>query len=435
MGDLTSVRVALDDLVPHPDNRRIGDVGIVVESLERLGQYRALGVQTSSGYLVFGNHTREALLQLRAEYRDLTDAEVRKRLKKAGALPETIKFVVADRWTTAAVTYLDVDDDTAKRILTVDNRSQQMGDFDWEGLTSDLDSMLDLTATGFTRDEVDALVEWQKWEHEQLEQEEDEEWEDVDEIEEPEAGVRKLNTDVTFKASNPWDIPEYRLDMIPSVDDEMSVWAGPLISERDDDGQRQFLYNYSSDSTRGMPWERTFVAFYVRDQRFENWWASTDVYVEKMLRAGVAGIVAPDYSMYGDTPRSVALFNLYRQCWIGRFAQEAGLMVIPNLAWFDSPTTEWAEWTIPVGAPTVCVQKQAGAGSGAEAHNQEWADDVRRMYDTIQWEKLVVYGGKAGHEFVRSQSFPFTVVYVRNRSDAKDDWREERDGHMSDEEE
>lgn len=42
---------------PHPRNINQGDIGEICESLKIHGQYRAIGVSTASGNIVYGNHT------------------------------------------------------------------------------------------------------------------------------------------------------------------------------------------------------------------------------------------------------------------------------------------------------------------------------------------------------------------------------------------
>jgi len=126
----TYARVKLDKLTPHPRNARQGDVGAIVSSLEAHGQYRALVVQKSTGYILAGNHTYRAMLAL--------------------------------GWKDAHVNYLDVDDETALRILLVDNRSSDLATYDDDALASLLRELAGtetaLVGTGFDGDELDALL-------------------------------------------------------------------------------------------------------------------------------------------------------------------------------------------------------------------------------------------------------------------------------------
>ena len=114
----------------HPHNARQGDVGAICQSLEAHGQYRPLVVQRSTGYVLAGNHTLQAAQAL--------------------------------GWTEVDVTYLDVDDDQALRILLVDNRSNDLATYDNSVLTDLLESLVrsdfGLEGTGFDGSDLDDLL-------------------------------------------------------------------------------------------------------------------------------------------------------------------------------------------------------------------------------------------------------------------------------------
>jgi ParB-like chromosome segregation protein Spo0J len=116
----------LDALTPHPQNARNGDLEAIVESLRSHGQYAPIVVQQSTGRVIKGNHVYASALAL--------------------------------GWTHAAATLLDVDDDTATRILLVDNRTSDLGRYDdpmLAGLLSDLDG---LHGTGFEERDLARLL-------------------------------------------------------------------------------------------------------------------------------------------------------------------------------------------------------------------------------------------------------------------------------------
>lgn len=62
-------------------------------------------------------------------------------------------------WDTIDVYWVDVDEDTAKRIVLVDNKANGTATYDIEALVDLITDLPDLDATGFNRDEVDALLE------------------------------------------------------------------------------------------------------------------------------------------------------------------------------------------------------------------------------------------------------------------------------------
>lgn len=90
--------VPLDQLTEHPSNPRRGNVQVIAESIEANGFYGAVIAQKSTGFVVAGNH----------------------RLKAARE----------QGLATVPVVWLDVDDERARRILLVDNRSADLAGYD-----------------------------------------------------------------------------------------------------------------------------------------------------------------------------------------------------------------------------------------------------------------------------------------------------------------
>jgi ParB-like chromosome segregation protein Spo0J len=123
--DLTTVDVPIDSVTEHPANARRGDVEIIEESLNLLGQYVPIVVQRSTGYIIKGNHTHRA---------------ARRR-----GFP-TIKAIM-----------LDVDDEQAQRVMLMDNAASDRGEYDMAQLIRNLQDIqantdLGLLGTGYDED-------------------------------------------------------------------------------------------------------------------------------------------------------------------------------------------------------------------------------------------------------------------------------------------
>jgi hypothetical protein len=114
--------IAVDAVCEHPDNYNQADTGAIDESLQAHGFYGGIGVQKSTGRILWGNHRhREA--------------------KKLGAA-------------TLPGFWLDVDDAEAARILAVDNRTSALAKPDEQLLVALLrplqESPSGLLGTGYT---------------------------------------------------------------------------------------------------------------------------------------------------------------------------------------------------------------------------------------------------------------------------------------------
>lgn len=123
---LLTVAVAPDALTPYPGNPRRGNVAAIAESLTTHGQYRPIVVNKRNNQVLAGNHTLEAAKQL--------------------------------GWEEIAVTYVDVNDEQAARIVLVDNRSNDLAGYDSADLAALLGELDGLDGTGYDQDDLDQLL-------------------------------------------------------------------------------------------------------------------------------------------------------------------------------------------------------------------------------------------------------------------------------------
>ena len=118
--------VEVADLEPHPENPHRGDVELIAESIEKNGFYGTVMVQKGRMRIIAGEH--------------------RWRGAQAKGLEQVPALVV------------DVDDDTAKRIMLVDNRTAEYGGYDEQVLSDLLRGLPDLEGTGWTDDDPSHLL-------------------------------------------------------------------------------------------------------------------------------------------------------------------------------------------------------------------------------------------------------------------------------------
>lgn len=121
--------VAIDALQPHPENPRRGDVGAIARSVKANGFYGAVVAQQGTGYILAGNHRWEA-----ARREGLTQVPV---------------------------LWVECTDEEARRILLVDNRTNDAAGYDDEALAKLLDEIRatdGLDGTGWTPEAFDALI-------------------------------------------------------------------------------------------------------------------------------------------------------------------------------------------------------------------------------------------------------------------------------------
>lgn len=123
---LEDLAVDIDTLRPYPADPRRADVDAIANSLQLLGQYRP----------VVANHgTREVL-----------------------AGNGVLRAAHALGWETLAVTWVDVDDEAAARINLADNRTSDLATYDDAALLALLQSLPDISGTGYDDGALAALL-------------------------------------------------------------------------------------------------------------------------------------------------------------------------------------------------------------------------------------------------------------------------------------
>lgn len=126
--DLEPLLIPIDSIRPHPENPKNGDVSAILSSIEMNGFYRPVYAQKSTGYILAGNHSTAAALELGAEL-----------------IP---------------VVWLDVNDTTARKILLADNRTADLGQYDNGVLASLLNKIQiedSLYGTGYVEADLEQL--------------------------------------------------------------------------------------------------------------------------------------------------------------------------------------------------------------------------------------------------------------------------------------
>lgn len=123
---LAHLAVDIDQLQPYSTNPRRGSIDTIAESLLEHGQYRPIVVRQQTGEVLAGNHTLAAARSL--------------------------------GWTQIAATYVDCDDETAAKIVLVDNRSNDVAGYDDALLAQLLSGLDDLAGTGYDERDLAELL-------------------------------------------------------------------------------------------------------------------------------------------------------------------------------------------------------------------------------------------------------------------------------------
>ncbi len=121
----------LPDLNPYYKNARRGDIDAIAESLKTLGQFKPLVVNLGTltgrpNEILAGNHTAQAAAKIGM-------AELQ-------------------------VAWVDVDEETAAKIVVADNRTSDLSSYDNAALADLLGGLTDYTGTGFSHSDYTRLL-------------------------------------------------------------------------------------------------------------------------------------------------------------------------------------------------------------------------------------------------------------------------------------
>lgn len=438
------------------DNPRRGNVQKIAESLEELEQYRPIVVNKRVGTtygdnsILAGNHTYRAAKHL--------------------------------GWKRIDVVFVDVDDVKAKKIIAADNRTAELGGYDPTVLAKFLEDMPDLKGTGWSEpDLTDLLAQTQEvaavgvtsgmiegtetmtggaheahrilgtdvneddddFGEDPLAPADDVEGMDVEEFEveggeeedqssgkledefdgEMESAIVELRDDVLFASKAEWHIPELKPGMLmDTLPEPLDTWCGQEVTP-DEEGMH-WLYNYGADSPKGMPWDRTLLCFYTHDRFFDSWWEYPAYYTSRVLQAQIIGAVTPNFTVFMNGPDAVNLYNTYRARWMGRYFQEAGIKVIPDINIPSMNALEWTLYGIPKNPPIISIQLQSIGG----ATEEERIEVVKAALADLNPGHVLAYGGNPAKRIMEAANPTMDWTHLENRAAKRrgavfDEWK------------
>ena len=172
----------------------------------------------------------------------------------------------------------------------------------------------------------------------------------------------------------------------------------PVVGCFDDISSIDYLALFS-DTAEYRKTENTAVCFYQYDHVFDGIHGlyNSIIYKDERRLAkfrerfkNVKWIVAPDYSLFGDFPNALQIFNVYRSkicfCWL---ASNTEAKILPNVRWSFPFTFEYCFDGIVKGSNV------AIGIMGLIKRNDNRAmflEGFRRMVDTIKPKSILVYG-------------------------------------------
>ena len=212
--------------------------------------------------------------------------------------------------------------------------------------------------------------------------------------------IYELNDAILFERGlNNYDIPCLKKEMLTSVPEPIQVYCGD--GKTIDETYKGFwlflkgCYHEKVNCTQGI------LGFYAWDDKFESVWDKTIEYVYKIKEKDYMAVITPNFTIIPGEPMAWQIWQVYRARWIGRYLQEAGIYVIPDVTWTDERSFDFAFLGIPKGTPCISIQTQnidIDSAIGRELHEK----GVKEMVKQIEPERIMIYISPSNKEYILS---------------------------------
>ena len=189
----------------------------------------------------------------------------------------------------------------------------------------------------------------------------------------------------------------------------------PIVGNFDDISVIDYIALYS-DTSEYNKTENTCVAFYQYDHVFDGIHGLYNSIIykdEERLNKfrerfkGVKYIIAPDYSLFGDFPNALQIFNIYKSrvcmCWL---IANTKAKILPNVRWTFPFTFEYCFDGIMKGS-NIAI---GVLGQIRDKENKKmFLDGLKVAIDRIEPKRLLVYG------FVTESNFDELFEYAKSK--------------------
>ena len=131
-------------------------------------------------------------------------------------------------------------------------------------------------------------------------------------------------------------------------------WEIPSIRGEKYEPVEKWVPFFKANTTEAR--DRRGLHFFTDDYAFDRVWYRLERYTE-LLRQ-FAAVISPDWSLYTDWPPAANLWTHYRNMYTGRWLQDHGVRVYPNVCWTDENSFEWCFLGHPKGATVAVTSTQ-----------------------------------------------------------------------------
>ncbi len=159
-----------------------------------------------------------------------------------------------------------------------------------------------------------------------------------------------------------------------------------------------------------------FIHFYIDDAKFDAKRSSIWLYYEKALEviSHFDGIIAPDFSTYGDFPDPIKRFNYYRMNAFGYWIASKGIDVISNGRWGTPDTWEYCFDGNPRNS-MLCIGTVA-SNLKYKANYELFTDGLFKMVEVLTPHTILVYGSSNYPCFGELKSQGIDIITFKSKT-------------------
>jgi hypothetical protein len=329
--------VALSEITKWPRNPKLHAEDAVAASIERFGFVSPLIYDEGTQRLVAGHGRLKALAILK---------------QRGGAPPARINVRADGEWCVPVVRGITfASEEEAEAYVVADNRLVELGGWDHAKLNAILKQSAEisekaLTATGFTQAEAEKI--------------EEQAMNDKGQIAQSVPPVFTLIEAPIFESKHPFGFPSLKPEMLADVPDALVTHCSGHRKVESDAYLWVWGSNMNEVRHEVSAGKKVVFCFYTEDVRFEDAWTRRAGFTAGLLRLRPTAVLTPDYSTWDDTPLVEQFWNVYRNRYLGRYWQEAGIRVIPSIQWLPTEHLDTAIVGIPHAPPCIAFQMQTG---------------------------------------------------------------------------
>lgn len=189
------------------------------------------------------------------------------------------------------------------------------------------------------------------------------------------------------------DIPMLHPSRIAKVPDgECQVWVGPETPTND-----WYWFIYGCAAIEKVRTSNMVVAFYTYDKKFESVWNKPMGITARMIKLGIHAVVTPNFSCYEGDWLALDMWQTFRSRWLGRYWQELGLNIIPDMMlgnlYDKSEAWKWRLAGIPKNCPCLSFQFQQKGDADPKKLYARSRSRLLKVLEKIEPQSIIAYHG------------------------------------------